>query len=451
MIDIHYRRILFFQAVFLSALGISLYFFLKNSIGGLPHYFWFKYSLVWITFIIFNLAYIKFFALPTKTLVHKLRPSLPSDELSWSIIEESVSQNNDDFLKQKKALEEEYLKYKTILDNLPEPVFILKKNLIILYSNQAFKNLFSIADNEFPIPLLEITRNLEFQDFLTEAVSKGKSRIDEFSFNQLQDPYKNYFDIKLIAISEDDSFLCHMHDCTERKQAAIIREDFVSNFSHEVRTPLTILNGQTQILKNSLINHPDYQEKFGSLFEKIDNNSRRLIRLFNDLLQLSSIERCKEVKKEMTDIEPIVSNIIDEISFNYPTKKILFDLKLESKNFYIDYNLFEQALINLIDNAFKYSPQNAQVTVASSRIKLNGEDYDQLEIADNGIGIHEDQIHRIFERFFRADTSRSNNIEGTGIGLSIVKHIIHKHDGKIKVTSKTGEGTRFIVYLPTIN
>ncbi|MGC4073792.1 MAG: ATP-binding protein [Nibricoccus sp.] len=112
--------------------------------------------------------------------------------------------------------------------------------------------------------------------------------------------------------------------------------------------------------------------------------------------------------------------------------------------FHVDHNLFEQVMINLIDNAYKYSGMNGNVALSTSI----EDSFTVLEISDDGIGIPEDQLHRIFERFFRVDAARSSEIEGTGLGLSIVKHIIQKHEGKIKVVSKPQKGTTFRLFFP---
>jgi two-component system phosphate regulon sensor histidine kinase PhoR len=235
-----------------------------------------------------------------------------------------------------------------------------------------------------------------------------------------------------------------MHDVTERKLADQMREDFVSNFSHEVRTPLTILNGQMQSLKMDMEKNGQFKTEYKSIFEKIDKNSKRLSNLFNDLLRLTSVEKKKDILKEDVNIEQMIEGLFEELSLNYPHKSIKHSTDLRTKIFLADYNLFEQVMINLIDNAYKYVGALGNIKVST---RTEGA-YDILEVSDDGMGIPLDQQHRIFERFFRVDSSRSSEVEGTGLGLSIVKHIIQKHDGKIKVSSTTGRGTSFTVSLP---
>lgn len=446
MIEIRYQRILFFQALFLFLLGTFIYNFFKKSFGlHVGANFWSIYLLVWFVFIFFNLLFIKFFALPTKGLLKKLESSVPPDDLSWAVIEDSLSKRDVHHQIIQSEYEIENLKYKILLDSLHDPVCIFNKEEIILYSNHAFNTLFNLPENTSKASLLEVTRNLYFQDFIKQSTASSEvQKINEFSFNPIQDSFKKFFEIKVFPLKNIQNYLCIMHDVTERKMADQMREDFVANFSHEVRTPLTILNGQMQTLKINLEKQQDFDSKFKGTFEKIDNNSRRLISLFNDLLRLTSVEKKKDLSREEVSVEVLIEGLAEEISGNYPEKNIKFNFDFKVPTLFVDYNLFEQVMINLIDNAIKYSSDSGVVDISTA---LHDNSV-VLEIKDSGMGIPEDQLHRVFERFFRVDASRSSTIEGTGLGLSIVKHIIQKHDGKIKASSKIGAGTTFTITLP---
>lgn len=441
MTEKRYNKILFFQAIFLIVLAIiSFILSMKNSSPVL-------FLFIWCPAIFFNLLFIKHFALPTKSLLSKIRSSAIQEDLSWAEIEESITRKDVAFSRQKKEFEMENLKYKRLLDSLQDPVCILNKDLVLIYVNEAFGTFFNFSSDNLPAPLIEITRNLEFQEFLKISVgTELTSRKSYFTFNQLQDPYKTFFDLKVFPVDNLNNYLCLLHDVTERKMADQIREDFVSNFSHEVRTPLTILNGQMQNLKETLSKEDSFESRFSHFFVKIDNNSRRLINLFNDLLKLTSVETKKEIEKEEINIEEMLTFITMDLLINYPDKQIHFDIDLTQKFFKVDYNLFEQVLLNLIDNSLKYIEHAGVITIRS----YHEDNWDHLIIQDNGIGIPEDQLHRIFERFFRVDSSRSSEIEGTGLGLSIVKHIIQKHDGRIKAHGRPNEGTTFTLSFPSI-
>jgi two-component system phosphate regulon sensor histidine kinase PhoR len=441
MIEIRYKRILFFQAIFLIVLGIITFVLLQKNLNFLT------YFSIWTTAILLNLFCILRFALPSKSLLQQIREGEVSSDLSWAEIEESIVKKDFAYNKQKEEFELENFKYKQLLDSQEDAVCILTKELSIVYANHSFSSLFNFEENYLPLPLIEITRNLEFKEFLIEAtLTEHTSRKSYFTFNQLQEANKSYFDIKVFQVKDSNNYLCLLHDVTERKMADQMREDFVSNFSHEVRTPLTILNGQMQNLKETLQSDGQFESRFSQSFLKIENNSRRLINLFNDLLRLTSVETKKEINKELIDIEEMLLFLTQDLQLNYPQKKIEFDIQLEQKTFLVDYNLFEQVLLNLIDNSLKYIEHTGVISIRS----FKDEKWDHLIINDSGVGIPEDQILRIFERFFRVDTSRSSEIEGTGLGLAIVKHIVLKHDGKIKAHSTPQDGTTFTLSFPIL-
>lgn len=446
MIEIRYKRILFFQAFFLLVLGIFIYSYFKNSFGlHINASFWGYYSIIWIVFVVFNLTFLKFFALPTKGLLKKLESTTLPEDLSWSVIEDTLSKRDVTQQLIQTEYEIENLKYKILLDSLHDPVCIFGKDQVILYSNTAFDMLFNIPDFSKKSSLLEVTRNHEFHDFVDKSIATNVAQnLSEFSFNPIQDSFKKYFQISVLPLRNIQNYLCVLHDVTERKLADQMREDFVANFSHEVRTPLTILNGQTQTLKTLLEKNADYDTQFRPVFDKIDNNSRRLLNLFNDMLTLSSVEKTKSLTKEFVTIEPLIEGLVEEIAGSYLNKVIKFHYDFRTPVFNVDYNLFEQVMLNLIDNAFKYLAALGNVTI---RTYTEG-GFHMLEISDDGMGIPTDQQHRIFERFFRVDASRSSDTAGTGLGLSIVKHIIQKHDGKIKVTSQVNKGTTFTLSFP---
>ena len=440
MIEIRHRKILFFQALFLIILAVITFIVFKNNLNLIT------FLSLWTGAILLNLFCLLRYALPTRSLLSKIRSAGLAQDLSWLEIEESIARKDIAFKKQKEEFISENLKYKRLLDSQEDPVCILNKDLTIIYANQAFDQLFESHNKSLPYPLIEITRNLEFQEFLWKSILTFQtSRKTYFTFNQLQDPHKSFFDLKVFPVEDMNNYLCLLHDVTERKMTDQMREDFVSNFSHEVRTPLTILNGQMQNLKLKLSKTDNFENEFLPFFVKIENNSRRLINLFNDLLRLTSVETKKEISKETIEIEEMLTYLTQDLLINYPDKKVTFDIELEQKTFLVDYNLFEQVLLNLIDNSIKYIEKEGKITIKS----YHEEGWDHLVIKDNGIGIPEDQLHRVFERFFRVDSSRSSDIEGTGLGLSIVKHIIQKHDGKIKPHSHPSEGTTFTLSFPS--
>jgi signal transduction histidine kinase len=177
--------------------------------------------------------------------------------------------------------------------------------------------------------------------------------------------------------------------------------------------------------------------------DKILSNTERMISLFSDLLHLSVIESKNSLKFDELSLGALIEAVSENIKTNYSHKKVEIeqDLKLDTING--DQRLMEQVISNLVDNACKYSGENTSVKITSFKKEKLG----YIVIADNGPGISKEHLQRIFERFYRVDSSREAS-RGTGLGLSIVKHIITKHGGKIWAESEASKGTTFIIELP---
>ena len=435
----NYKKLFITQFIFLILISAISFIWAQNFYGHS------SFIIIWFFSILLNLIFIKRFALPRADLQEKLKAYSLDENPSWSEVEETLSKKDLTILKQQLKFEEENKKYKDLLNSMEEPICIFSPKFEVLYANKSFLELFNLETKSFPIPLIQVSRNLKFQSFLEKSSSNQQiNKLNNFTFNQIQDINKRFFDIKIFDMKNNTDFLCLFVDITDRKLTDQIKEDFVSNFSHEVRTPLTILNGQIQNLKLMLQKESTFDQQHANAFAKIDLNTKRLTNLLSDLLQLTSVENKKEINKEEIQIEDMIPLLVQEIQQKYSNKNFKLEYGFEQNTFYVDYFLFEQALINLIDNAFKYSLEEGQITINT----YSDEKWNHITISDSGIGIPKELQHRIFERFFRVDASRSSQVEGTGLGLSIVKHIIQKHDGRIKVDSVKDQGTSFDLAFP---
>jgi two-component system phosphate regulon sensor histidine kinase PhoR len=435
----NYKRLFIIQFIFLVLISIISFVWANNFNGHS------SFIIIWTFSIFLNLIFIKRFALPQAKLMEKLKAYSLDENPSWSEVEATLSKKDRMILKERIKFEEENRKYKDLLNSMEEPICIFSPNFEVLYANKSFLELFKLETKSFPIPLIQVSRNLQFQSFLESAFKDHQnSKLNNFTFNQIQDVNKRFFDIKIFDLTNKIDYLCLFVDITDRKLTDQIREDFVSNFSHEVRTPLTILSGQIQNLKLMLQKESTFEDQYANSFSKIDLNSKRLTNLLSDLLQLTSVENKKEINKEEIQIEDMIPLLVLEIKQKYSQKNFNFAYEFKQNSFYVDYYLFEQALINLIDNAFKYGKEAGKITINT----FSDEKWNHIVISDDGIGIPDELQHRIFERFFRVDASRSSHVEGTGLGLSIVKHIVQKHDGRIKVASVKGQGTSFDLSFP---
>ncbi len=230
-------------------------------------------------------------------------------------------------------------------------------------------------------------------------------------------------------------------EMAERELGERLKVDLIANISHEVRTPLTALKGYVQILrsrKNSL--PPDMAE----YLNKIETNTERLAVLFRDILDLSVLENNLELFFEILSIEELTDKIVTSVQQNHQNKNITVTSEIGVKEFEGDAKSIEQLLNNLVDNAHKYTPAEGRIHICWRKLDRHV----LLTVADTGIGIKEEHLGRIFERFYRVDVSRSREQGGTGLGLAIVKHVVLRHNGEVWVESKPGQGTTFFVKLP---
>ncbi|AZB43899.1 HAMP domain-containing histidine kinase [Bacillus sp. FJAT-42376] len=231
------------------------------------------------------------------------------------------------------------------------------------------------------------------------------------------------------------------HDITELKKLEQMRKDFVANVSHELKTPITSIKGFSETLLDGAMSDKQTLEYFLSIILK---ESDRLQSLIQDLLDLSKIEQ-QAFKLTFNDcnLHEIMDDIVAILSSKAEEKEIT--LLAESEADVIpaigDVYRIKQIFINLINNALTYTPKGGSVHITLR----NGKDHAIVTVADTGIGISEDEIPRIFERFYRVDKARSRNSGGTGLGLAIVKHLVEAHRGQIHVTSQVGKGTTFTV------
>jgi two-component system phosphate regulon sensor histidine kinase PhoR len=226
----------------------------------------------------------------------------------------------------------------------------------------------------------------------------------------------------------------------EVKKVSKRKSDFISSVSHEIRTPLTSIKGYAAIiLANKLGALPD---EIRSRLEKINRHSDELVHMVNDLLDISRIESGKvEIKKEALSLRAITDKVGDLFSEQFKTKNIEFSSNLpdDCQEILADRNQIERVFINLVGNALKFTPQNGKIGIQAKHTNK----IIQIDVKDTGFGIPEDAQESIFEEFFRVDNTINQEVKGTGLGLTLVKHIIEAHQGKIWVKSKVGEGSTF--------
>lgn len=221
----------------------------------------------------------------------------------------------------------------------------------------------------------------------------------------------------------------------EKEAVAAMRREFSANVSHELKTPLTSISGYAEIMKDGLVRPEDMQH----FSEKIYQEASRLITLVEDIIKLSRLDEGRvELEKEEVDLYELSREIISRLAPQAAKNQVRLELTGESVKYTGIRQILDEMIYNITENAIKYNNPGGKVSVWAGNT-LQGK---KVVVIDNGIGIPEDQIDRIFERFYRVDKSHSKERGGTGLGLSIVKHGVILHHGEVHVESKLGEGTR---------
>ena len=256
------------------------------------------------------------------------------------------------------------------------------------------------------------------------------------------------YKIKIDPVHFEDTdavigFIINIENVTEYVKLENMRKEFVANVTHELKTPITSIKGFVETLKMTDNLDDDTKNRFLTI---IENEATRLTRLIDDILLLSTIENKTKKKVEKVDLFEVFEEVHEVV--NYIAKKKNIKVKYEFKNKDIDLweysGYIRQILLNIISNAIKYTGENGSVNI-KQYIKAEKV---FIEVKDNGIGIPQEDIDRIFERFYRVDKARSRSVGGTGLGLAITKHMVKALNGNIKVESELGVGSKFIIELP---
>lgn len=329
-----------------------------------------------------------------------------------------------------------------ILESLIEGVIAVNNRLEVVYLNQAARGFLGLEKGEHqPFSILDLHQPV------CEQLIKKAMHVQEPVSSILKTGRKKYKVLDLVAVRlpDHEGAILVMQDKTALHRVIEMGRDFVANASHELKTPITIIRGFTETLHD----HPDIgQPMLLNITHTILNNCTRMETLVKNLLTLAALdEGLPDSRLKLTDIQDLIDQAIQTIKVIHP--QAIFHIILDEKEsflFKVDPDLFLQALLNLIDNACKYSKPPAQVTI---RLNVKNEKL-ELKVSDKGIGIPKEDIDRIFERFFAVDKSHSRALGGSGLGLSIVEQIVEKHQGKIEVESQEGMGTTFTLHIPKL-
>lgn len=369
----------------------------------------------------------------------KLKSANPEDE--FSKLAQTLNSLSAKIQKHIDSLTLERNEKEAILESLVEGVIAIDRNMIVTYANQmALKFLENpkvslLGHHAHTLPLTQgynlLTRCQKEKKPLTDTVTIPK-----------ESGAKTSLDIVAAPKGDNSGAILVMQDKTSHYKLLEMRKDFIANASHELKTPITIIRGFAETLQDN----PNLPVKTRiEAMRKIVNNCQRMTLLIKDLLTLSDIENIPLSRLNECDIYAIIKNCCNSLQDIFPDAKFTID-KLPNEQLILiaASSLIELAMMNLIENAAKYSTPPAKINITLRKIN----DSIKITISDQGIGIPEDALEYIFERFYTVDKAHSQKMGGSGLGLSIVQTIVHKHFGQISVQSKVGQGTTFTITLP---
>ncbi len=341
------------------------------------------------------------------------------------------------------AITENSSRLEAVLRAVPGGIIAVDSSMNVIMANPSARSMFSITDKPEGRHFLEVTQNIGLEAVIREALQKPSVVERELRITHgMETLFYQVFAASVFGEGKGYGVILLIQDITHLRKLENLRKDFVANVTHELKTPLTVIRGFVDTLKE-----PEMpREDIARFLDIIALETERLTRLINDVLLLSEIENIAESPKTETNLTEGIREAVQLLEGAARDKglELLADISEDSIVVLADKDRVKQLAINLIDNAIKYTPSGGRV-----RVSVRAEEtLAVLCVEDTGIGIPEDNIPRLFERFYRVDTSRSRSLGGTGLGLAIVKHIVSLLDGHITVKSRVGEGSAFIVYLP---
>lgn len=333
----------------------------------------------------------------------------------------------------------------TVLSSMDEGVLAINAEATIVSLNDSAVRILNSPKNELiNRPVAEVIRHSEFQKFVN-SVMQSEDPVSEEEIKFRDDSERSLY-VHATALKNQEGLrigvLIVMNDITKLKRLENIRRDFVANVSHELRTPITSIKGFVETLLDGAMKSPEDSKRF---LQIIARQCERLNAIIEDLLSLARIEEERtSISRKTVSVGEIIKSAVDVCEYKASQKEIKIE-SLCSANMQARLNaaLVEQALINLVDNAVKYSPSKSTIQVRASQ--NNGTT--TIAVSDNGPGIEKSHLPRLFERFYRVDAGRSRGEGGTGLGLAIVKHIAQSHSGSVEVESVVGKGSTFLLHL----
>lgn len=370
-----------------------------------------------------------------------------SDELGK--LEKAFNQMAEETDHKVHALTEKNTRVISTLNSIDHGILALDKDKKILFINLAMARICELKDSErecVGCSLMEVFRNVPLSNIIHETYRDNSPKSQDIQFGL---PETLYLKVSTNPINTPhdknkiNGVIVTIQDVTTVTKLEKMRTQFVSNVTHELKTPLTSIRGFIETLRAGAINDAEVAEQF---LDIIDIEADRLSILINDILQLSEIESIKDdVQMDYYPLRELFLDVLPVLEKAAEPKNVQIHEQIDDTIIMkVNPGRIKQLFMNLVDNAIKYNKDSGEIWVRAYQT----EGVVVLKVKDNGIGIPKEHHVRIFERFYRVDKGRSREMGGTGLGLSIIKHIVNLYNGSIKMTSNPGEGTEFVIRLP---
>lgn len=341
----------------------------------------------------------------------------------------------------------------TILGSVNEAIVAMGRETEPLFYNSQFAVMFGEGTTGGDaLPLRERFRVPELLTGFKRVLREGTTRTFPVRLRTALHETERDFSVAVSPlVSKDEKLEVYgavaiFHDISELKATEQVRIDFVANASHELKTPLTSIKGYVNTIRDDL--KAKRYDEAGQFIEVVSRNVDRLMHLVNDLLDISVLESGAEVRKTVVSTVEVSEQAI-RLTEGRHSKRHSIRLEAKLDRVLGDARRIEQVLVNLVENAMKYSPDGAEIRIVWEPGQGANAGDVVLRVCDTGSGVSEEHLPRLFERFYRVDAGRAREVGGTGLGLAIVKHIVLSHGGSIAVRSRAGEGAEFICRFPS--
>jgi two-component system phosphate regulon sensor histidine kinase PhoR len=360
-----------------------------------------------------------------------------SAKMSRNTLEAVRTDSNTKIADEQQAAKKNADRWQALLMAAQDPVLLVASDGRCEIANKSAEELFPGASGSL---LLKLSQSSELSSFVRATSSNptdGVASIEEFLLH-----HPSERTVQAVAFPAGDGYtIVILRDLTELRRLEMVRRDFVANVSHELRTPLSSVKAMAETLIDGAIADSEVAIHF---LETIVHESDRLVRISADLLDLSRIES-QPAEKKLQDISQIILNVTAGYGAQIKAAghQMIIDIE-QPLPLEIDPDEISQVMVNLVDNAIKYTPNSGVLTIRSEK----DDNFVTISVSDTGIGILQQDLSRLFERFYRTDKARSRASGGTGLGLSIVKHIVERHGGSVNVVSEYNRGSTFSFTLP---